>query len=290
MVPENIREPEKTSLVKTRIIEEIETLPTLPEYLLELERLCHDPEVSIETIAEKVSEDPALTADILKLANSAGFITVKRIESINEAIVIIGLKNLNLILWTAEARKIMDKRYKKFEQIWNHCNKTAFYARNLACKMKMGGLADQAFIAGLLHDIGKIVLLSLDKKLMDMIASIVKNEKIISTAILEDISIGISHSEIGGMIAEKWNFPDFIIEAIRNHHHPLSSGGFRDLVFIVYTANILSNIDNQNADYSFIESEVLKKFRIKNQKQLVRLHEGLINSYHNHGIMIKGKK
>jgi putative nucleotidyltransferase with HDIG domain len=260
LIPRELRPAETTSVIKKQIIDEIDALPTFPEHIIQLQALCNDPDSSIDVIASRITADPSLTADILKISNSAGFITGKRIKNVSEAIMIIGLRNLNSILTIATARKIIDRRYKKFEQIWGHCNKTAFYAKAIAQATGRNIIADQVFISGLLHDIGKIVLLSTDQKLINQISDIVANRKIRTSTILEEIAIGISHSSIGALISNKWNFPDYLIEAINFHHSPLDADpALSSVVNIVYLANMLAGIRSGKYTFFHIETEVLNQ-------------------------------
>ena len=96
-VPFTLRPSKITTEIKGQILREVDGIPTFPEHILMLQNLCSDPDANINQISQKIMLDPAITSDLLKLSNSAGFITVKRIENVNEAIMIIGLKNLKLL-------------------------------------------------------------------------------------------------------------------------------------------------------------------------------------------------
>jgi putative nucleotidyltransferase with HDIG domain len=280
VIPAEPRNEEITSIIKSRILDEVKTLPTFPENIVQLRALCHNPDTTIDAISDRISLDPSLAADVLKLSNSAGFITGKRIQKINDAVKIIGLKNLNSLLVTAASRKIMDKRYRKFEQVWEHCNRAAYYARYIALELGRGPLADSVFIAGLLHDIGKIVLLATDRSLVNHISEMVNNRRIRTTTILEEITIGISHSTIGALIAEKWNFPEELVEAIRYHHAPLVPGiRNRDLVMIVYLANQMSHVETKLTDLPFFETEVLDRFGIGSQAEYDQFYNRMRKLY-----------
>ncbi len=282
-IPEQLREPDIISAIKDKILEEVKALPTFPKNIMELQSMCNNPKTTINAISDKISRDPSLTADVLKLANSAGFITARRIDNISDAVITIGLKNLDLILKAAAMRKILDKRYKKFEQIWEHCNKTAYFARNMAIETGRPEISHNAFIAGLLHDIGKIVLLSTDLSLVDHISKMVDNRKIRTSTILEEIYIGVSHSTIGAMIAEKWNFPPDLIDAIRNHHSPLKSEpDNRDIVTIVYLANIFSKINGSDINMYFIEHDVLKRYDITTPSMADNLYRAMNSRFEAH--------
>jgi putative nucleotidyltransferase with HDIG domain len=279
-IPLNLKKNEITSTIKESILDDVRSLPTFPENILELQAMCNNPEETIDAISGKISLDPSLTAEVLKLSNSAFFAPGKRVRKINEAVVLIGLNNLNSILITAASRKILDRRYRRFEQVWDHCNRTAYYARHIALEKGFGDIADSAFIAGLLHDIGKIVLLATDIKLVNQIAEIVRNRRIRTTAILEEVSIGISHSTIGALIAERWNFPEELVESIRYHHAPLDPGIHnRDLVMIVYLANQLCNMEAKEFDLIFLESDVLRKFGIDSRADLGAFFKHLRDRY-----------
>ncbi|MBP7737282.1 MAG: HDOD domain-containing protein [Spirochaetes bacterium] len=281
VIPSMLKGPEITSEIGNRILDDVKTLPTFPENILELRSLCNNPDTSIEALSDKISLDPSLAADVLRLSNSAGFITGKRINKIGEAIMVIGMKNLESLLVASASRKILDKRYRKFEQVWDHCNKTAYYARRIALENGCGKLADTVFIAGLLHDIGKIVLLSTDLPLVEQISDIVRNRKIRTTTILEEIYIGMSHSTIGSLIAEKWNFPDELVESIRYHHAPLHPEIVnRDTVMIVYLANQLCYLEAKGMDLMFFEADVLARFGIHSRDELDDLARRLQKRYY----------
>ena len=272
LIPQQLKPQAIITRVYSQIMEEVDGLPTFPEHILELQRLCSDPESSITGISERIMVDPALVSDILKLANSAGIFPAKRVENIQEAIKIIGMKNLNAILMTTGARRILDTRYSTFEQIWNHCNRTAFYARKLATRFKLGRVLENAFLGGLLHDLGKIVMLSTDINLTNRIADIVRNRKIRTSTVMEEISIGISHARLGELIAGKWGFPDYLVETIKSHHTPLEAPPrFRDLVFVVYMANMICGIESRRYQFHYLETDVLERFGIRSEEEFTQL-------------------
>ncbi|MCX7679285.1 MAG: HDOD domain-containing protein [Spirochaetes bacterium] len=280
LIPKTIRPEEITTKIKKQIIQQVEGLPTFPKHILELQRMCQDPDASISEISKKILIDPALTSEVLKLSNSAGFVPSKRIENVAEAVVTIGLKNLNAILLTTGARQILDKRFSKFEQIWNHCNKTAFYARFLALKFRLSKIVENVYLAGLLHDLGKIVLLSTNLDLTNWISEIVNNRKIRTSTIMEEVSIGISHSTIGELIAKHWEFPEFLTESIRLHHSPLSAKPeYRDQINITYLANMFCGVETKKYDYYYFEGEVLEQYGIDSIEQLQKLHEEIAKRY-----------
>jgi putative nucleotidyltransferase with HDIG domain len=243
--------------------------------------MCANPDIDIDTMVNIIKQDMSITSDVIKLSNSAGFISTKRIYDIKEAIIKIGLNNLELILLAGNARKIMDSRYKKFEEIWDHCSKVAFYSKELALRFKFQTKeTENAYTAGLLHDIGKVILLVVDNDGMKKIADLVQNRELITATVLEEISVGISHGEIGYLVAEKWNFPNFLSDIIKYHHSPLNMPDeFKDVGFCVYLANMIAGIEEKKYSYLYIEDIVLEKFKIKDEAELMKIMESLKKSY-----------
>lgn len=281
-VPKQLKEESIISSVKKKVLDDVDTLPTFPENIIELQNLCSRKDSTIDAISAKISQDPSLSADVIKLSNSAGFVPGKRIMTIKDAVKIIGLKNLNLILTASAAKTILQNKYKKFEVIWEHCIRVAYYSTLIAKSKQLGAVSDSAFTAGLLHDIGKIVLMSADDRIIHTISEITRNKQLRSSSILEEISVGISHAEIGGLIAEKWNFPASLKLAIENHHSPLNvEGEFKELTFSIYFANMLCGVEKNKYSYYYIETDILEWLKINCIEDLKSFHEKLKTNYAN---------
>ncbi len=283
VVPKVLKPEVQQSRIRVKIMEEVEDLPSFPENILELIQMCKRNDVSIKEISERIMLDPALSASVLRLSNSAGFITRKRIDSVFEAVNIIGLKNLNMILVASSARSIMSTRYSAFREVWNHCNRVAFYARTIAMQKGFSKIADHAFLAGLLHDLGKIILLSTTARLAEWIADITKNREMRTSTVIEEISIGMSHSAIGAAVAEKWNLPHYIIESVKQHHSPLCCDpAFSNIVAIVYLANTLVGIEVGKYEYPYLEDDVLEMLDLQGEGAIESFHEDIKQKYEEH--------
>jgi putative nucleotidyltransferase with HDIG domain len=281
VIPAHLKSSEIITRVKKHILREIDGIPTFPENIVQLQRLCQDPYSSFDDIVKRIKIDPALSVDVIKLSNSAGIAPGKRIEDIKEAVVTIGLKNLNAILVASNARRILNERYNSFEMIWDHCNKVAFYARNLALNYRMTAIVENVYMAGLLHDLGKIILLATDRKLVKKIADIVNNRKITATT-MEEISIGISHSTIGSLIAKNWNFPEYLIEAIDDHHSPYNcSDKYSDIVNIIYLANMMAGIEDRRYSFYYLDESILERYDLLDQAKFNECHERLKARFEN---------
>jgi len=282
-IPFSVKPLELTTMIQKQILGEVEKLPSFPEHIFELQKLCKKPDVKIKELSDKIAMDPSLTVSVLKLANSAGFFTSKRIEDLVDAVKIIGFKNLNSILITSSSRKILDDRFSTFSEVWNHSNKTAGYARLIAQKFRLNKISDRIVLAGLLHDLGKIVLLSANTELTNWIHDIASQRKMRSSTVIEEVSIGISHSTIGRLISKKWLLPEYITEAITYHHSPLcASEEYRDIVYVTYLANKMCLIEDKKFDFFYLEEEVLNKYNIKNEEDFSIFHNNIKEKYSNH--------
>ncbi len=268
--------------IAEEILKEVEKIPSFPENILEIQRLCGNPESTIREIADRIKMDPGLTTAILKLANSAGFITLKKTKTIEEAIMLIGLKTVNMLLLATGAQKIIESRYKKAEDIWKNSYRTAFYANQIALKKKHSRLGELAYLSTLLADIGKIVLLSIKPEITGKIQEIAGNKENISSNILEEITIGIDHATLGSLICRHWNFDDMLVQVIEYHHRPyLASPKNRMLMDIVNLAYHFSEIEDRKSRFETIDDELLEKFDLKEKNDFIEFHDRLKNAYSN---------
>ncbi len=273
-VPFELRPNRVMTSVKEQILEEVQFLPTLPSNIMDLIDLCKDPESQIVNIADRIITDPSITADVLKLANSASMGSVKRTDDVTVAVKNIGMLNLEELLLTAGAKKILMQRFAAFVDVWTHCQKTAVYAAYIAKKYNLKQMARYVYMSGLLHDLGKIILLSIGKDITGKIADLLSDKAIQATTLVEEISIGISHATIGSMMTQKWHFPEYLTEIIDNHHSPSKAPDhLRDQTFITYLANMLCGIEDNHYKFIHLDEAVLKRFGIQDEKALNLLLE-----------------
>jgi putative nucleotidyltransferase with HDIG domain len=268
-VPVAAAKIESVSILTDEIVKSISSLPQFPENIVQIQRLIADPNSQIIDIARYISTDPAMTADLLKLVNSAAYMMSKKVDNIADAVKLVGLKAIKNLLYSYGTLKILgeeDTAEKK--KLWDHCYRTAYYAFNLAKNFKPGikGLYDDAYVGGMLHDMGKIIFSTVHPALLERIKHFCKNKGVPSDT-FENLAGGMNHAEIGARIAEKWNFPDTLIAAIRYHHEPtLESGECRDLVYAVYLANIFCEYETGNVAYEQIEGTVLADYGFATEK------------------------
>ena len=203
------------------IREKVSSYPSMSKTVVNLRNALKKEDVAINEIENILRQDPGLSANILRLANSAHFGLSSKVRALKKAIMILGLKRFEQILISAYMNKTMDKVVEGYNmpsgELWLHSIAVATTAEALAKFLKIADL-DDVFIPALLHDLGKLVLGEFVKKESKQIESIVaKGESLVRA---EYMVLGTDHAEIGALILRKWLFPIGIVNAVRWHHVP----------------------------------------------------------------------
>lgn len=231
------------------ILNKLQKLPALSLVLAELLESFEKESLGISQLAEKIGLDQALTARVLRVANSAFYGYPSRIASINEAVVVLGFSNVRAL---AVAGGIIEQfssaGQEGFDRLafWRHSIGTAVCARVLA--ERTGKNPDTAFTAGLLHDIGKLVM---DISFPDDYDLVLKycSRMDCEIAVAEREIIGADHSWIGHEVVKRWKFPLVIQQAIRYHNAPK----LEPLADLVHVANVLCHaLDIGNSGYDAV--------------------------------------
>ena len=203
----------------TEIIKRIDALPTLPAVLERIRAEMADPLSSASDVARIISSDPAIASKVLQVANSAAYGYSRKIADISQAVAWLGLRETYQIALSVRALEIMavNERF-DYERFRKHSAQCAAAASVLA---KRCALKDSTgiFAGGLLHDIGKLVLVdAMPERYIKMAARI--EEEGTDSVVIEEEELGVSHAEVGYLLADHWQFPLEISEAIRLHHKP----------------------------------------------------------------------
>lgn len=223
------------------IIKRVEDVPPLPDIVVKLLHASRDPNVSTREMVDLIKHDPALTLKVLRLCNSSYYGLPRKINSLQEALVYIGTDTLvNFVLagclstfyQQAQAGYGLEKG-----ELWRHSVGCAIASQRIAARSNEEGSA-QAFTAGLIHDIGKIILNTYVGEEIQAIMELV-NTKQIAFAEAEKQVLGFSHTEAGAQLARHWNLPDPLTEAIAFHQDPGKAGAYARLVSEVHLGNIL---------------------------------------------------
>jgi putative nucleotidyltransferase with HDIG domain len=225
-------------LVVEQIIDQLHDLPSLPAVVMELLTSIDMEDVDISVLAKKVSHDQALTAKTLRLANSSQYGLQVKVTTIQQAITFLGFQTTrNLITAAAVTGCFPQGKCHGFNDkaFWRHSIATAVCARVLARRMRFN--QDYAFTAGLLHDIGRLVLVTTHpERYAEVIAWRSANDSALLDA--ERAVLGLDHVATGVALAEHWNLSDTMRHAIAHHHDPEApAAGF--LATIIHAANAI---------------------------------------------------
>lgn len=234
--------------IKARIDEllgDVTQLPPMPAMVARLNALVADPEVDMKALAEEISRDPAITAAIIRLSNSAYYRPSRPIRSVQEAIVTLGLRVVKNIVMVAASKGILKVNLEDYKmeapEMWDHSLAVAEIAANIARLRKQSGVPeDVAFTAGLLHDIGKVVLVQYFHKVFLRIIADMESQPGTSFTELERRYTGYSHDEVGATLLERWQFPAELIEAVRYNYHPEQATVNPALCSMVHVANVIA--------------------------------------------------
>jgi putative nucleotidyltransferase with HDIG domain len=202
------------------VIRHIKDLPTLPAVALEMSTDLDEDHASLDSIVEKVSMDHSLTAKILRIANSSQYGTNSRVVTLQQAVSMLGLKNIkNLMRMTIMVQAFPPSKCPDFDftSFWRHSVSTALCAEIISRTLHMKH--DFAFTAGLLHDIGRLVLAT---RFPDEYAQVIRYraEQDCYWLDAERHVMGIDHVIAGHALAEHWRFSEVITDAIQAHHEP----------------------------------------------------------------------
>lgn len=275
---------ENISVLSDKIVDSINSLPQFPENIMLVQKLIANPDSDMPVIARQISMDPALTADLLKIVNSAQYMLSKKVDNISEAVKMVGIKGIKNLLYSYGTQKILGDDTVDKKKLWEHSYKTAFYAYNLVKNFKNDtSLLDDVYVSGILHDMGKIIFSNVHPDLLNKIKGFCTDKNLPSST-FENLSAGMNHAELGAMIAEKWNFPDRLVMAIRYHHDPEAvNPEFKDLVGAVYLANMFCEYENGNASYDQFDQNILEGFGLQSKKQIDTLLERLSKGFEKEG-------
>lgn len=225
------------------IIESVDSLRPMPGNVARLLKEVDKPEISIRALAGLISLDQALAAMVLQMSNSAALGYSRTCSTLYEAIMHIGLGRLKTILRASTATDMMKRSLSGYRlgegELWHHSLVTAVTSEWLAQALRYPS-SEEAYVSGLLHDMGKLLLDQFVLNNYNMIIHYVQQYRLPLWQVEEKL-IGIDHARVGGLMAEHWNFPVPLVDAIRFHHTPSFARINQQLPAIVNLANSFSD-------------------------------------------------
>ncbi len=223
------------------VLSGIKNLPSIPKVVFEVTKLLNDPDKSPSVLAELISKDPGLTSRILAVANSPLYGIKRKVSSIEFAVLILGfqdIQNVVTALSLVDAINIIPAANFDPVEFWMHSMVVGTAARGISQHLgfEFGG---EAFVAGILHDIGELVTYKYFKEDFNHILEKANRENI--NVIDSEIEIlGMDHQEIGKFLADKWNLPDILCDAISTHHIPSKTTGDKKFVSVIHLIDYMT--------------------------------------------------
>ena len=263
--------PEAVQINVEDLISGIDNLPTPPMVYTRINDAIRNPNSSAYQIGSIIAEDPAMSAKILRLSNSVFYGTRNEITTVKQAVITIGIEAIkSLVLSTSvfDAFRCPKDLAEFQEEFWRHSLAVASACRLLVRKISSQWItdADKVFSAGLLHDIGKLVMIThLPDDWKRREKALVESHQ--PMYMVEHETLGYTHAEIGAALAAKWHLPGILIDSIRYHHNPLDSEHKDSLASLVYCADFLAHRvfdnegDEENLAVSPEEEAIFSKFK-----------------------------
>jgi HD-like signal output (HDOD) protein len=249
----------KITLIK--LLDKIKEMPPLPQSITQILELTKSTKSSAKDLAKVFERDPTLAANILKIANSSYYGFTGKISTITHAIVCLGLDTVKSIALTSSTQEMLNNEIPAYDlekgMLWQRSISCATCAKIIAQRIGYQD-CEEAYVAGLLLDIGKIILSSFAEDQFKQIIEKTKDNKTPFNTAEQEI-LGFDHPKIGGRVIKKWNLPSILIEAVQYHHQPDKAETNKTLTYIVHLADAITDmlgigLGNDSLTYVFEEN------------------------------------
>lgn len=224
------------------LVDGIPTLGSCAGVLQEIENVLADPQSTLSDVGAVIEKDPSLTARLLKLGNSSFFGFPSRIETVSETISLIGIQQVQDLISVSTVVELftgVSSDMVNMRSFWKHSLACGIAARALAMARRVPK-PEKFFVAGLLHDLGRLVLYSRVPDQAKLIFEKHQAEGGLLRASEEKV-LGFDHAAIGEALLRAWNYPVNLVSAVRNHHTPMFAGAFQLEASIVHVSDVLVN-------------------------------------------------
>ena len=231
-------------------LDKIKEIPTLPTIVFELNQHLQNPETSIAKVSQTIEKDQAMALKILKLVNSAFYGFRSKVSDVNNAVVLLGFNAVRNAIISVSVINALPKTllFQDFEMIefWKHSLAVAVTSKNIA--QKAGGeSADNCFVGGLLHDVGKVIMAQYLTDEFVKVWSRMQNEYLPFYE-AEQKELPVDHTQIGAYLADRWQLPTGLTDAIRWHHEFQPDNDNAGFMINIHLADLLVNSYDENPD------------------------------------------
>lgn len=223
-----------------KIMAKVDALPSIPGSTAKLLKILEDPETPVQAIEEVLRLDPGMTANVLRMVNSAYFGLPTQVGSVKRAIMLLGMKKIKQLVMASCVGTVMEGPIPGYDlpagELWRHSIAVSVAAEGLGRELKVDS-AEDIFTAALLHDVGKLILGQFVQEDLAAIQEAAGSE--VSFEVAEKEVLGIDHAEIGARILSHWSLPADLVHAVRWHHDPEGAEAANLTTDMVHVANVL---------------------------------------------------
>jgi len=262
--------PQAEQLVED-ILRRVGDIPPLPAVAAKVLDMVNDPDLNVGDLAAIIEKDQGLTVKILRVSNSAYYGFARKIATVKDAVVTLGLNNIRNQVLALCAQSLMQGPVSGYALevggLWDHSLCTAVCAERLASVLNYATIKDEVFIGGLLHDIGKSILsyyvAERFKNILDRVDN--RGQSFVEA---EREELGLDHAEVGARVALHWNLPDMLVEIIGSHHCPDIRSVNATRVCLVHVADAVASMLGVGIGVDNLQNRL-----DPNAAELVGLHE-----------------
>jgi HD-like signal output (HDOD) protein len=279
-----ITEPSRGQTLKERILKTIKDLPPMPQSVIKAQSVMRNPQSNFKDLAGVLETDQALAAKVLRMANSPFYGLAGKVSSLHHASVVLGQKTIEELITVAGTRSLLGGRLEGYGlhsgDLWLHSIGVALGSKLVSLR-KFPDRVNDAFSAGLIHDVGKLALDSYVKERKEEFENFLEGSGESFTSAEKSI-LGFDHAEIAGELCGAWNMPGPLMKAVACHHRPADATG-DILVHIVHTADIIAmmsglGVGSDGMQYP-LDSRSLEVLRIK-ESDLAEIMADMVEAVH----------
>ena len=241
-----------------QLIRDYKELVSLPEITIRINEMVNDPDCDIDSIGKLISQDPALAVRLLGIANSPFYGFSTEVSTVNRAIAVLGINKIRDIVLSTSATKAFDGipvDVISVDDFWQHSLYCGVLGQTLAKQTSLD--ADAVFIAGLLHDIGQLILFNrFPQEMHEIILRTIEGETPLTMVAAEYERLGTDHTRVGAELARSWHLPAHIEAVIIGHHAPENAHDHQQEVALIYIANAVAQMLDFDTDSVMNKLEV----------------------------------
>lgn len=223
-------------------IDKVRHLPPVPRIVPQLMKLLQEADVESSKVVQLISLDPALTASVLRICNTAYFAAGTATSDLQEAITRLGFQQVYQLVAVTSGAKVLSKSQKGYGleagELWKHSVASAVAAQLMA--RKLGDNENLVFTCTLLHDLGKVVL---SESLEAAYGKVIRETEMSQQSLVETEKklLGVNHAEVGGQLLKRWKFPPNMVAAVWFHHTPQAATPHQRLASYIYLGNMVAH-------------------------------------------------